>query len=108
MNLCKLIKMIHHLGMRECFGLDAIDYSKNISAILPNPRQAYKKKNETSFHERSITARFPALPDVLPFVAYGLAAAVGFSLLSLSAHYPSVVFIGAVLGYSVSRFAVFR
>lgn len=44
----------------------------------------------------------------VPFVAYGAAAAIGFSRLSDSAHYTSDVFVGAALGYSISRFAVMR
>ncbi len=40
------------------------------------------------------------------YAAYGIAAAVGFSRLTLSAHFPSDVFVGGVLGYSISRFAV--
>jgi membrane-associated phospholipid phosphatase len=42
----------------------------------------------------------------LPYVAYGLAATVGFSRVSLSAHFPSDVFLGAALGVAVSRFTV--
>ena len=44
----------------------------------------------------------------VPYVAYGMAGLVGFSRLSLSAHFTSDVFVGAVLGYSISRFAVLR
>ncbi len=44
----------------------------------------------------------------VPFVAYGLAGVVGFSRLTLSAHFASDVFMGAALGYSISRFAVLR
>jgi membrane-associated phospholipid phosphatase len=44
----------------------------------------------------------------VPYVAYGMAGMVGFSRLSLSAHFASDVFVGAVLGYSISRFAVLR
>jgi len=44
----------------------------------------------------------------LPFVAYGLAGAVGFSRMSLSAHFAADVFAGAALGYSISRFDVLR
>jgi membrane-associated phospholipid phosphatase len=44
----------------------------------------------------------------LPFVAYGLAGVVGFSRVSLSAHFVSDVFMGGVLGYSISRFAVLQ
>ena len=44
----------------------------------------------------------------VPYAAYGLAALVGFSRLSLSAHFFSDVFAGAAFGYSISRFAVLR
>jgi membrane-associated phospholipid phosphatase len=44
----------------------------------------------------------------LPYVAYGLAGAVGFSRVTRSAHFPSDVFMGAALGYSISRFSVLR
>jgi len=44
----------------------------------------------------------------LPYVAYGLAGVVGFSRVTLSAHFPSDVFLGAALGYSISRYAVLR
>ena len=43
-----------------------------------------------------------------PFVAYGAAAAVGFSRMTLSAHFPSDVLVGGVLGYSIARFSVLR
>ena len=42
----------------------------------------------------------------VPFVAYGLAATVGFSRVTLSAHNVSDVFVGAGLGYAISRFLV--
>jgi hypothetical protein len=42
----------------------------------------------------------------IPILAYGTSAAIGFSRLTLSAHYTSDVFVGAVFGYSISRFAV--
>jgi membrane-associated phospholipid phosphatase len=44
----------------------------------------------------------------IPYVAYGLAAAVGVSRLTLSAHFTSDVFMGAALGYAVGRFDVLR
>jgi membrane-associated phospholipid phosphatase len=44
----------------------------------------------------------------VPYVAYGLAAAVGFSRLTLSVHFMSDVFMGGALGYSISRFTVLR
>jgi membrane-associated phospholipid phosphatase len=44
----------------------------------------------------------------VPYVAYGLAGIVGFSRITLSAHFISDVFMGGALGYSISRFAVLR
>ena len=44
----------------------------------------------------------------VPYVAYGAAALVGFSRMTLSSHFPSDVFMGAALGYSISRFTVLR
>jgi membrane-associated phospholipid phosphatase len=42
----------------------------------------------------------------VPYAAYGLASVVGFSRVTLSAHFISDVFMGGALGYSISRFAV--
>jgi membrane-associated phospholipid phosphatase len=42
----------------------------------------------------------------VPWVAYGGAAAVGFSRLTLQAHFLSDVFAGAVLGYIIARYVV--
>jgi membrane-associated phospholipid phosphatase len=44
----------------------------------------------------------------IPYVAYGGACLVGFSRVSLSAHFVSDVFMGGALGYSISRFTVLR
>jgi membrane-associated phospholipid phosphatase len=44
----------------------------------------------------------------VPYAAYGMAALVGFSRLSLSAHFMSDVFVGGALGYSISRFTVLQ
>jgi membrane-associated phospholipid phosphatase len=44
----------------------------------------------------------------VPFVAYGLASAVGFSRLTLNVHFLSDVVMGGALGYSISRFTVLR
>jgi membrane-associated phospholipid phosphatase len=52
-----------------------------------------------------ISRRYPHKRWV-PFVSYGLASLVGFSRISLSAHFPSDVFAGAAMGYAISRFAV--
>ncbi len=44
----------------------------------------------------------------VPWVAYGAAALVGFSRVTLQAHFPADVFAGAALGYSISHFVVLR
>ena len=44
----------------------------------------------------------------VPYAAYSMAALVGASRLSLSAHFLSDVFMGGALGYSISRFVVLR
>lgn len=44
----------------------------------------------------------------VPWVAYGTAAAIGFSRITLQSHFPSDVFLAAALGYSVARFDVLR
>jgi len=44
----------------------------------------------------------------VPYVAYGLAALVGFERLTLNVHFLSDVFMGGALGYSMSRFTVLR
>ena len=44
----------------------------------------------------------------VPWVAYGLAGLVGFSRVSLQSHFPSDVFAGAVLGYTISHYVVLR
>jgi membrane-associated phospholipid phosphatase len=44
----------------------------------------------------------------VPYAAYGMAALVGFSRLSLSAHFLTDVFAGGALGYSISRFTVLQ
>ena len=44
----------------------------------------------------------------IPWVAYGVASTIGFSRLTTQAHFPSDVFLGAALGYSIARFDVLR
>jgi membrane-associated phospholipid phosphatase len=43
-----------------------------------------------------------------PWVAYGVAGVIGFSRVTLQSHFPADVFLGAALGYSISRFDVLR
>jgi membrane-associated phospholipid phosphatase len=44
----------------------------------------------------------------VPWVAYGVAGVIGFSRVTLQSHFPADVFLGAALGYSISRFDVLR
>jgi membrane-associated phospholipid phosphatase len=44
----------------------------------------------------------------VPWVVYGFASAVSFSRVTTSAHFPSDVFLGAVLGYTITRYQVLR
>jgi membrane-associated phospholipid phosphatase len=62
----------------------------------------------TAFSVATIIARRYGNHRWVPFVAYGGAALVGFSRMTLSAHFASDVFVGGVLGYSIGRFAVLR
>ena len=51
--------------------------------------------------------RYPK-PRWIPWLAYGLAGMVGFSRISLETHFPSDVFLGAFLGYTLGNNAVRR
>ena len=42
----------------------------------------------------------------VPYVAYGLAGAIGFSRITRSNHFPGDVFFGGAMGYVISRYAV--
>jgi membrane-associated phospholipid phosphatase len=44
----------------------------------------------------------------VPWLMYGFATAVSFSRVTTSAHFPSDVFLGAALGYTITRFQVLR
>ena len=44
----------------------------------------------------------------VPWLAYGFATAISFSRVTTSSHFPSDVFLGAALGYSISRYEVLR
>jgi membrane-associated phospholipid phosphatase len=44
----------------------------------------------------------------VPFAAYGIASAIGFSRVSQGAHFSSDVLMGAALGYTITRFSVLR
>ena len=42
----------------------------------------------------------------VPWVAYGFATAISFSRVTTSAHFPSDVFLGAALGYTITKYQV--
>jgi membrane-associated phospholipid phosphatase len=42
----------------------------------------------------------------IPYVAYGVAAAISFSRITTGAHFPSDVFFGAATGFAIARFDV--
>jgi membrane-associated phospholipid phosphatase len=44
----------------------------------------------------------------VPWAVYGLATAVSLSRVTSSAHFPSDVFLGAALGYTITRYQVLR
>lgn len=44
----------------------------------------------------------------VPWVMYGMAGAISFSRVTSSAHFPSDVFLGAALGYTIARFEVLK
>ena len=44
----------------------------------------------------------------IPWAVYGFATAVSFSRITSSSHFPSDVFLGAALGYSITRYEVLR
>lgn len=44
----------------------------------------------------------------VPWVTYGFATAICFSRITTSAHFPSDVFLGAALGYTITRYEVLR
>ena len=61
-----------------------------------------------AFSVATVVGRRYANHRWVPCAAYGMAAIVGFSRLTLSAHYLSDVFLGGALGYSITRFTVLR
>lgn len=43
-----------------------------------------------------------------PWLLYGFATAISFSRVTTSSHFPSDVFVGAALGYTIARYQVLR
>src|SRR5438309_7362147 len=44
----------------------------------------------------------------VPWVMYGMATAISFSRVTTSSHFPSDVFLGAALGYTITRYQVLK
>lgn len=44
----------------------------------------------------------------VPWVAYGVATLIGFSRITLQSHFPSDVFIGSAIGYTVGRYVALQ
>lgn len=44
----------------------------------------------------------------VPWVAYGMASAIGLSRIATQAHFPSDVFLGSAMGYAVARYQTVR
>ncbi|HEV2314864.1 MAG TPA: phosphatase PAP2 family protein [Candidatus Acidoferrales bacterium] len=44
----------------------------------------------------------------VPWLAYGAAAVISFSRITIQSHFPSDVFLGAAIGYTVARYDVLR
>lgn len=61
-----------------------------------------------AFSVATVFARRYASHRWVPWVAYGAAGLIGFSRITLQAHFPSDVFAGAAFGYVISRYAVLR
>ena len=117
------------------FAGEAVADSEVLRAVLNTvtarwrPQDIYKQRNyaDTFFHSASdVGSSFPSGHMIaaisvatviarryrnhhwVPWVAYGLAGTIGFSRISLRAHFPSDVFLGAVLGYAIARYDVLQ
>jgi len=62
----------------------------------------------SAFSIATVVARRYGHHKWVPWVAYGAATAISFSRVTTRAHFPSDVFLGAALGYSIARFEVLR
>jgi membrane-associated phospholipid phosphatase len=61
-----------------------------------------------AFSIATVLARRYASHKWVPWVVYGVAGAISFSRVPDMAHFPSDVFLGAALGYTITRYDVFR
>ena len=81
-------------------------WSEGQSRIVSNAGSFPSGHTIAAFSVATVIARRYPHHRWLPYVAYGAAAAVGFSRMTLSAHFASDVLVGAVFGYTISRFSV--
>ena len=61
-----------------------------------------------AFSVGTVIARRYGSHKWVPWVAYGVAGLISFSRVPDLAHFPSDVFLGAALGYTITRYDVFR
>lgn len=61
-----------------------------------------------AFSVATVVARRYRQNRWVPWIAYGAATAISFSRVTTRAHFPSDVFLGAALGYTIARFDVLR
>ena len=60
------------------------------------------------FSVATVVARRYARKRWVPYAAYGMATVISLSRITQLAHFPSDVFLGGVLGYTVARYQVLR
>ena len=124
-----------YMQQTALFAGEAVADSEVLRAVLNTvtarwrPQDIYKQRNyaDTFFHSASdVGSSFPSGHMIaaisvatviarryrehrwVPWVAYGLAGTIGFSRISLRAHFPSDVFLGTVLGYAIARYDVLQ
>jgi hypothetical protein len=117
------------------FAAEAVADSEVIRAVMnsvttrwrPADISPPRKYSDTFFHSKSrIGSSFPSGHTIaavtvatiiarryrnhrwVPWAAYGLAGTIGFSRITLRAHFPSDVFLGGVLGYVIARYDVLQ
>lgn len=55
-----------------------------------------------------VASRYSKKHRWVPWVSYGFATAISFSRVTTSSHFPSDVFLGAALGYTITRYQTLR
>ncbi len=117
------------------FAAEAIADSEVLRAFLNSTTRRWRpqdifnrrKYEDTFFHSRSrVGSSFPSGHTIVavsvatviarryrshrwvPWVAYGFAGSIGFSRITLRAHFPSDVVVGTIFGYAIARFDVLQ